>query len=260
MIAVTLEVRTGRLSNGLQSFIRANGTPKGHAELRLVVNAGSVLEDTEHRGLAHFVEHMAFNGTTNFPGDEIPTSSSASACGSVRTSTHTPASTKRSTSCRSHRRSAHHRPLDARRSSRTRAHNVTFDRAEVEERGVVLEEWRLGLGAEWRIRDAQMPVLLKGARYADRSPIGRPEILQNVAPERLHQVSSNWSTSDMMAVMRISDFNPAMLEQMVFARSNGVPHAVNPKPRPLYPSRAPDTLYWLMTDREARGTMVNVSA
>ena len=72
IIAVTPEVRTGRLPNGLQYYVRGNGTPKGRAELRLVVNAGSVLEDDDQRGLAHFVEHMAFNGTTNFPGQNIP--------------------------------------------------------------------------------------------------------------------------------------------------------------------------------------------
>jgi len=89
------------------------------------------------------------------------------------------------------------------------ARNVSFEPAEVEkERGVVLEEWRLGLGAESRLRDAQMPVLFKGARYADRSPIGRPEIIQNVTPARLKQFYTDWYRPDLMAVIAVGDFNP----------------------------------------------------
>ena len=93
------------------------------------------------------------------------------------------------------------------------AHNVSFEPAAIEkERGVVLEEWRLGLGAESRLRDAQMPILLKGARYADRSPIGRPEIIQNVSPARLRQFYTDWYRPDLMAVIAVGDFDPAAIE------------------------------------------------
>ena len=71
VIAVDPQIREGRLPNGLQYFVRANGQPRGRAELRLVVNAGSVLETDDQRGLAHFVEHMAFNGTKHFPGQDV---------------------------------------------------------------------------------------------------------------------------------------------------------------------------------------------
>src|SRR4051794_38682316 len=71
IIAVDPQVRAGRLANGLQYFVRANAQPRGRAELRLVVNAGSVLEDDEQRGLAHFVEHMSFNGTEHFPAQDV---------------------------------------------------------------------------------------------------------------------------------------------------------------------------------------------
>jgi zinc protease len=71
VIAVDPQVRVGRLPNGLQYFVRANAQPQGRAELRLVVQAGSVLEDDDQRGLAHFVEHMAFNGTQHFPGQDV---------------------------------------------------------------------------------------------------------------------------------------------------------------------------------------------
>jgi zinc protease len=71
VIAVDPQVRAGRFANGLQYFVRANGQPRGRAELRLVVNAGSVLEDDDQRGLAHFVEHLSFNGTEHFPGQDV---------------------------------------------------------------------------------------------------------------------------------------------------------------------------------------------
>lgn len=259
VIAVTPEVKVGRLPNGLEYFIRANGTPKGRAELRLVVNAGSVLEDDTQRGLAHFVEHMAFNGTTNFPGGDIPAFIQRLG---MRFGAHVNAHTGFDETVYQLQIPTDNRGIIDRSLLILEdwATGVTFDPKEVEkERGVVLEEWRLGLGAESRVRDAQMPVLLKGARYADRSPIGRPEILQNVTPERLRQFYKDWYRPDLMAVIAVGDFDAAMVEQMVLAHFRNIPRPVNAKPRPLYTvPPQPDTRYSLVADREARGTMVNV--
>jgi zinc protease len=93
-------ITIGTLPNGFRYYIRENHLPQARAELRLAVNAGAVLEDDDQRGLAHFVEHMAFNGTTHFPANAIPTFMQSLGVRSARTSTRTPASTKRSTSCR----------------------------------------------------------------------------------------------------------------------------------------------------------------
>ena len=259
VIEVTPEVRTGRLSNGLQYFVRANGTPKGRAELRLVVNAGSVLEDDNQRGLAHFVEHMAFNGTVNFPGSEIPAFIQRLG---MRFGAHVNAHTGfDETVYQLQIPTDNVATID--RSiliMEDWAHNVTFDREEVEkERGVVLEEWRLGLGAESRVRDAQMPVLLKGARYAERSPIGRPEILQDVTPERLRQFYSDWYRPDLMAVIAVGDFDAALIERMIVSHFRDIPRPTTAKPRPLFTVPAHgETLYSLVSDREARGTTVNI--
>src|SRR5829696_426250 len=175
VIAVDPQVRVGRLPNGLQYFVRANGQPQGRAELRLVVNAGSVLEDDDQRGLAHLVEHMSFNGTEHFPGQSVPDFIQSLG---MRFGAHVNAHTGfDETVYQLQIPTANSAVVD--RSLlilEDFAHNVSFEAAEIEkERGVVLEEWRLGLGAESRLRDAQLPVLLKGARYAERSPIGRPE-------------------------------------------------------------------------------------
>ena len=237
IIAVTPEVRTGRLPNGLQYFVRGNGTPKGRAELRLVVNAGSVLEDDDQRGLAHFVEHMAFNGTTNFPGQNIP---------------------------------AFIQSLGMRFGAHVNAHTgfdetvyqlqIPTENLNVVDRSMlIMEDWAHNVSFATRVRDQQMPVLLKGARYADRSPIGRPEILQSVSPARLKQFYADWYRPDLMAVVAVGDFDPAIVERMVIAHFARIPARLTSRPRPLFtvPPHS-DTLYSLVADREARGTTVSV--
>ena len=135
------------------------------------------------------------------------------------------------------------------------AHAVSFDRDEIDrERGVILEEWRLGLGAESRMQDAQMPVLLQGSRYAERSPIGRPEIIRNVSYDRLKQFYTDWYRPDLMAVIAVGDFEPSAVEAAIKAHFGPIPAAPSPRPRPAYTVPAhPGTLYTVATDKEATG-------
>jgi zinc protease len=261
VIAVDPQVRVGQLANGLQYFVRANGVPQGRAELRLVVNAGSVLEEDDQRGLAHFVEHMSFNGTRNFPGQDV--AAFIQGLG-MRFGAHVNAHTSFDETVYQLQIPTGNRAVIDRSLliMEDWAHNVSFDPAAIErERGVVLEEWRLGLGADSRLRDAQMPVLLKGARYADRSPIGRPEIIQNVTPARLKQFYTDWYRPDLMAVIAVGDFDPAAMEAMIVAHFEPIPKAVAPKSRTVYTVPPHDeTLYSLVADREATATTVNVSS
>lgn len=259
IIAVDSQVRVGRLPNGLQYFVRANGQPRGRAELRLVVNAGSVLEEDDQRGLAHFVEHMSFNGTQHFPGQDV--AAFIQALG-MQFGAHVNAHTSFDETVYQLQIPTDRRVIIDRSLliMEDWAHNVSFEPAEIEkERGVVLEEWRLGLGAESRLRDAQMPILLKGARYADRSPIGRPEIIQNVSPARLRQFYTDWYRPDLMAVVAVGDFDPAAVESMIVSHFGPIPAAAAPRARTIYtvPPHA-DTLYSLASDREATATTVSV--
>jgi zinc protease len=261
IIAVDPQVRAGRLPNGLQYFVRANSQPPGRAELRLVVNAGSVLEDDDQQGLAHFVEHMSFNGTQHFPGQDV--AAFIGALG-MRFGAHVNAHTSFDETVYQLQIPTDNRAVIDRSLliMEDWAHNVSFEPAAVEkERGVVLEEWRLGLGAATRMRDAQMPVLLKGARYAERSPIGRPEIIQNVSPARLRQFYTDWYRPDLMAVIVVGDVNPAAIESMIVAHFAPIPTAASRRSRTIYtvPPHA-DTLYALTADREATATTVNVSS
>ena len=98
------------------------------------------------------------------------------------------------------------------------AHNVSFEPSEIDkERGVVVEEWRRGRGAGTRIQDKQFPVFLKGSRYAERLPIGKPEILQTAKPERLTKFYSDWYRPDLMAVVAIGDFDKAAIQKLIVA-------------------------------------------
>jgi len=259
VIAVDPQVRVGRLPNGLQYFVRANAQPRGRAELRLVVNAGSVLEDDDQRGLAHFVEHMSFNGTQHFPGQDV--AAFIQALG-MRFGAHVNAHTGFDETVYQLQIPSDNRTVIDRSLLILEdwAHNVSFDPTEIEkERGVVLEEWRLGLGAESRLRDAQMPTLLKGARYAERPPVGLPDIIQNVSPGRLKQFYTDWYRPDLMAVIAVGDFDPAAIESMIVSHFERIPARIAPRARPVYTVPPhPDTLFSLAADREATASTVNV--
>ena len=96
------------------------------------------------------------------------------------------------------------------------AHAVSFDPEEIDkERGVILEEWRVGLGAGARMLDAQLPVLLKDSRYADRLPIGKPEIIRTFTHDRLKKFYTDWYRPDLMAVIAVGDFDPAAIETLI---------------------------------------------
>lgn len=252
-----ITVRT--LPNGLRYYVRVNRQPAGRAELRLAVKAGSVLEDADQRGLAHFVEHMAFNGTRNFPKQDITAFMQSLG---MRFGAHVNAHTGfDETVYELQVPLGNPATLDrALLVLEDWAQNVTFDPVEVErERGVVLEEWRLGLGADARVRDAQMPVLLNGSRYAERLPIGQPDVLRTASVDRLKQFYKDWYRPDLMAVIVVGDFDPSAVEKAIIARFGQLPAPVSPRQRPDYrvPDR-PGTRYAITTDKEVSNTVVGV--
>ena len=171
-------VTVGTLSNGMRYYIRENHKPEKRAELRLVVNAGSVLEDDDQRGLAHMVEHMAFRGTRKFAGNQI--SSYLESIGmrygpDINAFTSFDETVYMITI-----------PTDTAaivdkgfQILAEWAHNVAFEPSQIEkERPVVIEEWRLGQGAENRMQNAWFPVLFAGSQYGERLPIGLKSVLE----------------------------------------------------------------------------------
>jgi zinc protease len=259
VIPVDPLITVGTLPNGLRYYVRENRLPRARAELRLVVKAGSVLEDEDQRGLAHFVEHMAFNGTLHFPKQEIV--SFMQALG-MRFGAHVNAHTSfDETVYELQIPTGNPAVLDRSLTIlEDFARNVSFDPDEIDkERGVILEEWRLGLGAGERIRDAQMPVLLKGSRYAERSPIGTPEIIRNANYERLKQFYADWYRPDLMAVIAVGDFDKAAVEAQIRSRFGAIAAAASPKPRAEYAvPNQPGTVYSIVTDPEVTRTAISI--
>jgi zinc protease len=252
-------VTIGRLENGLRYFIRKNQTPEKRAELRLVVNAGSILEDDDQLGLAHFVEHMAFNGSRHFAKQELiefmesigmrfgPDLNAYTGFDETVFMLTVPTDKPEL--------------LDqAFLILEDWAHGLDFDAEEIDkERGVVIEEWRLGQGASARLRDQQFPVLLKGSRYAERLPIGKKGILETFDHAALKRFYRDWYRPDLMAVIAVGDFDTVYIEDLVKRHFQAIKKPATPRPRTTF--EVPDhdeTLVSIATDREAPFTTVSV--
>src|SRR6478672_2316901 len=260
-VPVDPRITIGTLPNGLRYYLRANKQPLGRAELRLVVNAGSILEDDDQRGLAHFVEHMAFNGTRQFPKQDVVGFLQSTG---MRFGAHINANT-------SFDQTVYQLQIptdDQRVIDRSLliledwAHAVSFEPAEIDkERGVVLEEWRTGLGAGARLLDVELPVLLKDSRYAERLPIGKPDIIRSFPYARLKKFYTDWYRPDLMAVIAVGDFDVANIESLIRSHFGSIPAAVSARPRLNYdvPDH-PGTRYTVATDPEATSTIVTVSS
>ncbi|MGI8400667.1 MAG: M16 family metallopeptidase [Gemmatimonadaceae bacterium] len=252
-------VTVGTLSNGMRYYIRENHKPEKRAELRLVVNAGSVLEDEDQRGLAHMVEHMAFRGTKKFPGNQV--SSYLESTGMrygpdinaftsfdetvymLTIPTDTAAIVDKGFQILSEW-----------------AHSLAFDPSQIaKERPVVIEEWRLGQGAENRMQNKWFPVLFTGSRYGERLPIGELKILQTYKPETLRRFYDTWYRPDLMAVVAVGDFDKKTVEGLITRYLATIPRATDPRPRTSFPVPPHDsTLVSINTDKEATRSTIRL--
>jgi len=248
-----------RLQNGMTYIIRENPQPEKRAFLRLVVNAGSVLERDDQRGLAHFVEHMAFNGTTDFPGNKVvsymeslgmrfgPDVNAYTSFDETVYRLEVPTDNPEQLSGGFH-------------VLQQWADAISFKPEEIDkERGVILEERRLGRGAQARMRDKQFPVLFNGSRYAERLPIGLPEVVKNFKYNTLTSFYRKWYRPDLMAVIAVGDFKTADIEKLIRHYFADIPARPEAEPRPIYdvpPNKG--TLYAIASDKEAAYTTVSV--
>jgi zinc protease len=260
-IPVDPEITLGQLPNGLRYYVRANKKPEKRAELRLVVKAGSILEDDDQRGLAHFAEHMAFNGTRNFPKHEVTSflESLGMRFGADINAYTSFDETVYMLTVPTDKPETMDRALLILEDW---AHGVTFEPAEIEkERGVVLEEWRLRRGAGARMQDKVFPIWLKGSRYPDRLPIGTPEIIKGFAPDRLKKFYTDWYRPDLMAVVAVGDFDKPAVEGLIKKHFTALQSPASPKARPTYdiPDQ-PGTRYAITTDKEMTTTSVQIGA
>ncbi|MCK9609719.1 MAG: insulinase family protein [Candidatus Cloacimonas sp.] len=234
------EVISGTLDNGLKYYIKQNAKPEKRLELRLFINAGSIVEDDDQRGLAHFVEHMAFNGTKNFPRSEMVdylTSIGMGYHNGLNGGTsydYTIYEFKLPTDDETKMRKGISILSDI-------AWQVSFEPSEIErERGVVMEEWRLGQNAQKRIQDQIDKVRFAGSRYAERNPIGTIENLKTFKPESLIRYYQDWYRPDLETVFIVGDCDPQKMESLVKEYFGVIPKRENPRPRLSYP--VPDNI------------------
>ncbi|MGQ0703903.1 MAG: M16 family metallopeptidase [Gemmatimonadales bacterium] len=258
LLPVDPAVRIGTLPNGLRYFLRANRRPEKRAELRLVVNAGSAQEDDDQRGLAHFVEHMAFNGTRHFEKQKLVDYIESIG---MRFGPDLNAYTSFDETVYLLQVPTDSAPIlrQAFQILEDWAHGVTFDTAEIrKERGVVLEEWRLGRGAGQRMLDQQLPVLFRGSRYADRLPIGTPDCIRQCPPEAIRRFYDTWYRPELMALVAVGDFDPATIEALVREHFATIPAEPGPRRDPVAVASRRDAEVSVASDPEATGTTISV--
>jgi zinc protease len=258
-IPVDAKVKVGTLPNGVRYYIRKNVKPEKRAELRLVVNAGSILEKDHERGYAHFVEHTAFNGTRNFAKNDLVKylqsigvrfGADLNAYTSFDETVYilpVPTDTPRIVN-------------QAFTILEDWAHGQIFDSVEVvNERGVVREEWRGSKGAGERMMQQFLPIALKGSLYADRLPIGTERTIMAATPSNLRPFYRTWYRPELMAVIAVGDFNVAQIESKIRTHFSRIPRRVNPPKRPVFPvppNQAP--LIAIASDKEAVTTDVSL--
>lgn len=214
-LPIAPEIKVGKLSNGLTYYIRKNGKPEKKVELRLVVKVGSIVEDDDQQGLAHFTEHMAFNGTKNFKKNDLV--SFLQSIG-VQFGADLNAYT-------SFDQTVYILPIPTDKAENLEkgflvledwASTVAFENEEIDkERGVVLEESRLGKGAEDRMSKVTLPKIFAGSKYAQRLPIGKDDILKNFKYDAIKRFYKDWYRPDLMAVVAVGDIDPAAAEDMI---------------------------------------------
>ncbi len=258
-LGIDPKVKIGKLSNGLTYYLRKNVEPKNRAELRLVVNAGSILESDQQLGLAHFVEHMAFNGTKNFKKQELVDFLEKSG---VNFGADLNAYTSFDETVYELQV-----PTDSIKIFKKAmqiledwAHQVSFEPLEIDkERGVIVEEWRLGRGADARLRDKFFPVILKGSQYAKRLPIGTKESIEKSPYSELTKFYKDWYRPDLQAVIVVGDIDIEETEKLIKEHFGKIAAAKTPKPRTKFGVPAfPETRASILTDAEQPYNVVQV--
>lgn len=256
-IPVDPNVVIGKLDNGLTYYIRKNKKPENRVELRLAINTGSVLENNSQRGLAHFTEHMCFNGTKTFTGNKMIDYLQKYGVSFGREINAYTGFDQTVYMLKI--------PVDNKNLLDTGmqiiedwAHNVSFDNKEIDkERGIITEEWRLGLGADDRMMKKWFPVVFKNSLYAERLPIGDIDVIKTFPYDTLKAFYNSWYRPDLQAVVVVGDIDVKEMEAKVKQHFGGIQNPANPRPRPNV--EIPDNkepLISIVTDKEATNSMI----
>uniref|UniRef100_UPI00404B98D7 M16 family metallopeptidase n=1 Tax=Flavobacterium sp. TaxID=239 RepID=UPI00404B98D7 len=252
-------VKTGKLKNGLTYYIKKNNKPENKVDLRLIINAGSILESDEQQGLAHFMEHMCFNGTERFPKNKLVDYLQSIG---VKFGQHLNAYT-------SFDETVYFLPIPSDDSEKLEkgfqiiedwAFNTTLTPEEIDkERGVVLEEYRIGLGADKRMMGQFMPKMMYNSQYAKRLPIGQKEILENFTYDKIISFYKDWYRPNLMSVIVVGDIDVAEMEKKVQEHFSKYKNPKNEKPRKVFEVPNHDeTFVSIESDKEAAFTQVRL--
>lgn len=254
-VPVDPEIRRGTLENGLTYYIRQNNEPENRASFYIIQNVGALLENDDQNGLAHFLEHMAFNGTGNFPGKENGIISTLEKHGV-----------------------AFGRNINAFTAFNETVYNISdvpvkhpglvdtclmvlndwsnyllLTEEEIDaERGVITEEWRTRRTASFRMTWQFLPVLLKGSKYAERDIIGDLDIIKNFDYNTIRDFYHDWYRTDLQAIAVVGDIDPDEIEKKIKQRFSEIPAVENAKERPFFEvPEHKEMRYILATDKEA---------
>ena len=261
MPPVDPKVRTGVLENGMHYYIRSNKIPEKRGEFYIAHNVGAIQEDDDQNGLAHFTEHMAFNGTENYPKKSLL---DYLATIGVKFGTNVNAGTgvEQTVYNLSNVPLLREGIID---SALLILHDwsnyISFVPAEVDlERGVIREEWRMYGSAGERMDNQLMPIVYKGSKYATRNVIGDTAVINHFKHETIKNFYKKWYRTDLQAIIVVGDFDEDVMEAKIKKLFSPIPRVENPTPKEEY--AVPDNrepLIGTATDKEATSTMVDVS-
>ena len=234
-LVMDTSIKKGKLDNGMSYFIRENGEPKNRIQLRLVVKAGSCMEEDDQRGVAHFVEHLCFNGTEHFEKSAIvdyfesigmqfgPEVNAYTSFEETVYMLELPADDP-----------------EILKTSLMVLHDwasaVSFNPQEIDkERGVIVEEWRLrNQGINGRVTDKVIPLLLKDSRFQDRLPIGSMDIIKNISYDRIKDFYKKWYRPELMSVVAVGDIKSNVLENAIKEVMGTIPASEKKIKSPFY--------------------------
>ena len=253
-------VRVGKLDNGMTYYIRHNDKPAQRAEFYLATNVGAIQETPDQDGLAHFLEHMCFNGTKNFPGKtllEYLQSIGASFGGNINAATGVEETTYMLNNIPVTREGIIDTCLLVMHDY---SHFVTCDPVEIDkERGVIIEERRARRNAAWRLHEQSLPYYYGDSKYAGCTLIGSQENLETFKPESLTNFYHTWYRPDLQALIVVGDIDVDSIEAKIKSTFADIPAAVDPKPKDVI--KIPENekpLIGVLTDPECSGSSIEV--
>jgi zinc protease len=258
-IPLDVNVKVGKLPNGFTYYIRRNTEPKSRVTLYLANKIGSVLENDNQQGLAHFMEHMSFNGTKHFPKNELVSYLQKAG---VRFGGDLNAYT-------SFDETVYQLPIptddpevlkNGFQIMRDWAQDATLDSSEIDkERGVVLEEKRLGKSAQQRLQYKYLPVIFNQSRYANRLPIGTEEVLKNFTPATLRSFYTDWYRPNLQALIVVGDIDVNAVEKTIIEKFSDLKSPAKPRPRTEYTiPLTKKNQFFIGTDKEFQVTVIQV--